>query len=681
MPQFEINPAYRPVADQPQALRELASGLTDGDRFQTLLGVTGSGKTATMAFTIEQVQRPALVIAHNKTLAAQLCNEFREFFPKNSVEYFVSYYDYYQPEAYVPSQDLYIEKDSSINEEIDRLRHSATAALFGRRDVIVVASVSCIYGLGSPEKYDAQMQLLKKGEMVDRDAILRKLVDIQYSRNDANLARGSFRVRGETLEVFPAYAETAYKAIFFGDEIEAIQHFDPLTGEVYGELEHVGIWPATHYATDRPTIERSVVEIRDELEARCAELEREGKLLESHRLRQRTQFDMEMLRELGFCNGIENYSRILDGRAPGSRPYCLLDFFPDDFVCFIDESHQTVPQIGGMYEGDRSRKQTLVDYGFRLPSAMDNRPQTFDEFLTRTQQMVFVSATPGDFERNHSTKIVEQIVRPTGIVDPPVEVRETKNQIDDLMNEVRKTTERGERALVTTLTKKMAEDLTDYLLEYGFRVRYLHSEIDTLERIQIIRELRLGEFDVLVGVNLLREGLDLPEVSLVAIIDADKEGFLRGETSLIQTIGRAARNVEGHVVMYADKKSAAMEKAISETDRRRAIQVAYNEEHGITPETIRKGVSDITDFLTQESGGKVPGKGSRRRRGRSDDEQRMSPEQITRTIVELEEEMLAAADDLRFEYAAKLRDEIKLLRRELDEIEATARMGREPAAQ
>jgi excinuclease ABC subunit B len=679
MPKFEINPAYRPVADQPKALKELSAGLDDGDRFQTLLGVTGSGKTATMAFTIEQVQRPALVIAHNKTLAAQLCNEFREFFPKNSVEYFVSYYDYYQPEAYVPSQDLYIEKDSSINEEIDRLRHSATAALFGRRDVVVVASVSCIYGLGSPEKYDAQMQILKKGEMVDRDAILRKLVDIQYSRNDANLSRGSFRVRGETLEVFPAYAETAYRAVFFGDEIEAVQHFDPLTGEVYGELEHVGIWPATHYATDRPTIERSVVEIRDELEARCAELEREGKLLESHRLRQRTQFDMEMLRELGFCNGIENYSRILDGRAPGSRPFCLLDFFPDDFVCFIDESHQTVPQIGGMYEGDRSRKQTLVDYGFRLPSAMDNRPQTFDEFLTRTKQMVFVSATPGEFERGHSTKIVEQIVRPTGIIDPPVEVRETKNQIDDLMGEVRKTTERGERTLVTTLTKKMAEDLTDYLLEYGFRVRYLHSEIDTLERIQIIRELRLGEFDVLVGVNLLREGLDLPEVSLVAIIDADKEGFLRGETSLIQTIGRAARNIEGHVVMYADKKSAAMEKAISETDRRRKIQVQYNLDHGITPESIRKGVSDITDFLTQA--GNVPKGGSRRRRGRSEDEQRMTPEQINRTMVELEEEMLAAADDLRFEYAAKLRDEIKVLKRELDEIEATARMGREPAAQ
>ncbi|HEY7633148.1 MAG TPA: excinuclease ABC subunit UvrB [Thermoleophilaceae bacterium] len=667
MPQFEINPAYTPVADQPKARDGLAEGLDAGERFQTLLGVTGSGKTATMAFTIEQVQRPALVIAHNKTLAAQLCNEFREFFPKNSVEYFVSYYDYYQPEAYVPQQDLYIEKDSSINEEIDRLRHSATAALFGRRDVIVVASVSCIYGLGSPEKYDAQVVMLKKGDMQDREAILRKLVDNHYTRNDTALGRGSFRVRGETLEVFPAYAETAYRAVFFGDEIEQLQHFDPLTGEVIADIEHVGVWPATHYATDRPTIERSVGEIRDELEARCKELEEQGKLLESHRLRQRTQFDMEMLRELGFCNGIENYSRILDGRPAGSRPFCLLDFFPDDFVCFIDESHQTVPQIGGMYEGDRSRKQTLVDYGFRLPSAMDNRPQTFDEFLTRTQQIVFVSATPGEFERGHSSRTVEQIVRPTGIVDPEVEVRETRNQIDDLMNEVRARTEDGERTLVTTLTKKMAEDLTDYLMEYGFKVRYLHSEIDTLERIQIIRELRLGEFDVLVGVNLLREGLDLPEVSLVAIIDADKEGFLRGETSLIQTIGRAARNIRGKVIMYADKESAAMRSAISETDRRREIQVAYNEEHGITPETIVKGISDISDFLAIES--KVP---SSRRSRRRKDEQQMTPEEISRTIVELEEEMLLAADELRFEYAAKLRDEIKELRRELERAEAGA---------
>jgi excinuclease ABC subunit B len=666
VPQFKVNPAYTPVADQKQALDKLAQGVDASDRFQTLLGVTGAGKTATMAFTIEQVQRPALVIAHNKTLAAQLCNEFREFFPNNAVEYFVSYYDYYQPEAYVPSSDLYIEKDSSINQEIERLRHAATASLFGRRDTIVVASVSCIFGLGSPEKYDRLMLMLKPGEMVDRDEVLRKLVDIQYTRNDTALGRGRFRVRGETLEVFPAYAETAYRAVFFGDEVETVQEFDPLTGELIKDLEYAAVWPATHYATDRVTIERAVREIRDELELRCKELEEQGKLLESHRLRQRTQFDMEMLRELGFCNGIENYSRILDGRAPGERPYCLIDFFPEDFVCFIDESHQTVPQIGGMYEGDRSRKQTLVDYGFRLPSALDNRPQTFDEFLARTPQIVFVSATPGDFERNHSSQIVEQIVRPTGVVDPEVDVRETKNQIDDLMGEIRKRVEVEERTLVTTLTKKMAEDLTDYLLEYGFKVRYLHSEVDTLERIQIIRELRLGEFDILVGVNLLREGLDLPEVSLVAILDADKEGFLRGETSLIQTIGRAARNIRGKVIMYADKETAAMRRAIQETDRRRAIQVAYNEEHGITPATIQKGISDISDFLTQES--KVPTK--RGRRGR--DTEGMTAEELRRTIVELEEEMLAAADDLRFEYAAKLRDEIKALRRELAEAETSA---------
>ena len=665
MPEFRVNPAYQPIADQAKARDELAEGIRAGDRMQTLLGVTGSGKTATMAFTIEAVQRPTLVIAHNKTLAAQLCNEFREFFPDNAVEYFVSYYDYYQPEAYVPSQDLYIEKDASINEEIERLRHSATAALQARRDVIVVASVSCLFGLGSPEAYDRMMLTLARGQEVDRDAVLRKLVDMQYQRNDKTLGRGTFRVKGETLEVFPAYAESAYRAVLFGDEVEELQHFDPLTGEVYDELEHVGIWPATHYATDRETIERAVREIGEELEARCAELEAEGKLLESHRLRQRTQYDMEMLRELGYCNGIENYSRILDGRKPGERPYCLIDFFPDDFICFIDESHQTVPQIGGMYEGDRSRKQTLVDYGFRLPSALDNRPQTFDEFLQITNQIVFVSATPGEFERNHSTRIVEQIVRPTGIVDPEVEVRPTRNQIDDLMNEIRKRAEAEERVLVTTLTKKMAEDLTDYLLEYGFRVRYLHSEIDTLERIQIIRDLRLGEFDVLVGVNLLREGLDLPEVSLVAIIDADKEGFLRGETSLIQTIGRAARNVHGKVIMYADRTSAAMERAISETNRRRAIQIAYNEEHGITPETIKKGISDITDFLALES--KVPAREGRRLKRK---QQAMTPEEIEKTIVELEEEMLLAADELRFEYAAKLRDEIKALRRELEQLQA-----------
>ncbi len=668
MPKFELNPIYTPIADQPAARDALAAGVERGDSFQTLLGVTGSGKTATMAFTIEQLQRPALVIAHNKTLAAQLCNEFRELFPSNAVEYFVSYYDYYQPEAYVPSSDLYIEKDSSINQEIERLRHAATAALLGRRDTIVVASVSCIFGLGSPEKYDAMMQLFRLGGTVDRDEVLRKLVDIRYSRNDQALSRGSFRVRGDTLEVFPAYAETAYRVDLFGDEIEALHEFDPLTGEQIAELQHAAVWPATHYATDQDTIERAVGEIRDELEAQCKLLEDQGKPLESHRLRQRTQFDMEMLRELGFCNGIENYSRILDGRQPGDRPYCLIDFFPDDFVCFIDESHQTVPQIGGMYEGDRSRKQTLVDYGFRLPSALDNRPQKFDEFLSIVPQMVFVSATPGDFERARSTQTVEQIVRPTGIVDPEVEVRETKNQIDDLMNEIRARADAGERTLVTTLTKKMSEDLTDYLMEYGVRVRYLHSEVDTLDRIQIIRELRLGEFDVLVGVNLLREGLDLPEVSLVAILDADKEGFLRSETSLIQTIGRAARNVKGRVIMYADRESAAMRTAIEETDRRRAIQVAYNERHGITPETIRKGISDIGDFLTGAES-KVPqGRG---RRKRADDEE-MSAEQIARTLIELEEEMLAAAEDLRFEYAAKLRDEIKDLRFRLDKLEAGA---------
>jgi excinuclease ABC subunit B len=668
VPPFKVNSAYTAVADQPKARDGLVAGLNGDDRFQTLLGVTGSGKTATMAFAIEQVQRPALVIAHNKTLAAQLCNEFREFFPENSVEYFVSYYDYYQPEAYVPAQDLYIEKDSSINDEIDRLRHAATSALFARRDVIVVASVSCIYGLGSPQQYRDHSLTLRRGDMADRDEVLRKLVDMQYNRNDQALARGTFRVRGESLEVFPSYAETAFRTVFFGDEIESVQHFDPLTGEVYAELEHIGIWPATHYATDRATIQRALEEIRDELETRCKELENEGKLLESHRLRQRTEFDMEMLRELGFCNGIENYSRILDGRPPGSRPFCLLDFFPDDFVVFIDESHQTVPQIGGMFEGDRSRKSTLVDYGFRLPSAMDNRPQTFDEFLANTGQLVFVSATPGEFELSHSSRVVEQIVRPTGIVDPEVEVRETRNQIDDLMNEIRVRTEDGERTLVTTLTKKMAEDLTDYLLEYGFRVRYLHSEIDTLERIQIIRDLRLGEFDVLVGVNLLREGLDLPEVSLVAIIDADKEGFLRGETSLVQTIGRAARNVKGKVLMYADKESTAMRNAIRETDRRRAIQVAYNEAHGITPENIVKGISDMSDFLSLDS--KVPGAGrSRHKRKR---EEGMTADEIHKTIVELEEEMLLAAEDLRFEYAAKLRDEIKSLRRELEQIRPAA---------
>ena len=668
MPKFELDSAFSPTADQPAAIESLARGVEEGARFQTLLGATGTGKTMTMAATIEAVQRPSLIIAHNKTLAAQLCNEFRTYFPSNSVEYFVSYYDYYQPEAYVPSKDLYIEKDSAINQEIDRLRHAATAGLFARRDVVIVASVSCIFGLGSPEVYDENLQTLNKGEMIDREKLLRKLVSIQYSRNDTALSRGTFRVRGETLEVFPAYAETAYRIVLFGDEVEHLQHFDPVTGElIEDDLEHVAIWPASHYNVREGMIEDAVAEIGRELNARCAELEQQGKLLESHRLRQRTQYDMEMLRELGFCSGIENYSRILDGRNAGDRPYCLLDYFPDDFVCFIDESHQTVPQIGGMYEGDRSRKQTLVDYGFRLPSALDNRPQTFAEFLSITPQMVFVSATPGEYERSHSPRIVEQIVRPTGIIDPEVEVRETRNQIDDLMNEIRVRVDRDERTLVTTLTKKMSEDLTDYLLEMGFKVRYLHSEIDTLERIQIIRELRLGEYDVLVGVNLLREGLDLPEVSLVAILDADKEGFLRGATSLIQTIGRAARNVDGRVLMYADKQTAAMRSAIEETDRRRVIQRAYNVEHGITPETIVKGISDIAEFLMSDS--KVPKSRRRRQRAASS----MPPAEIERAIVELEEEMLAAAEDLRFEYAAKLRDEIRDLKRELDQAIADGR--------
>src|ERR1700729_2316366 len=662
MPEFKLDPVFTPTADQPKAIESLSEGVREGERFQTLLGATGTGKTMTMAGVIQEVQKPVLVIAHNKTLAAQLCNEFRTFVPENAVEYFVSYYDYYQPEAYVPSRDLYIEKDSAINQEVDRLRHAATAAVFARRDVIIVASVSCIYGLGSPETYEMNMQILRRGEMIDRDQLLRKLVSIQYTRNDQVLSRGGFRVKGDTLEVFPAYAETAFRVTLFGDEIERLQQFDPLTGEMIADdLEHVAIWPATHYNVKEGTIEDGVAAIGRELNERCEQLEADGKQLESHRLRQRTQYDMEMLREMGFCSGIENYSRILDGRKPGERPYCLIDYFPEDFVCFINESPQTVPQIGGMYEGDRSRKSTLVDFGFRLPSAMDNRPQTFAEFLSITPQIVFVSATPGEYERTHSPRIVEQIVRPTGIVDPDVEVRETRNQIDDLMNEIRGRVDRNERTLVTTITKKMAEDLTDYLLEMGFKVRYLHSEIDTLERIQIIRELRLGEFDVLVGVNLLREGLDLPEGTLVAILDAAKEGFLRGETSLIQTIGRAARNVDGKVLMYADKETAAMETAISETDRRRTIQRAYNEEHGITPETIVKGISDIAEFLQSDS--KVPR--SRRRRRRK--EGSMPPAEIERAIVELEEEMLAAAEDLRFEYAAKLRDEIRDLKRELDE--------------
>ncbi|MDQ2984102.1 MAG: excinuclease ABC subunit UvrB [Actinomycetota bacterium] len=659
MAQFKTSDAYQPTGDQPKAIAELSAGLEAGERFQTLLGATGTGKTATMAWIVEQVGRPALLIAHNKTLAAQLCNELREFFPGNAVEYFVSYYDYYQPEAYVPQADLYIEKDSSRNDDIDRLRHAATSSLLSRRDVIIVASVSCIYGLGSPEEYEKRVVLLTVGEEQDRDLMLRKLIDIQYARNDSILGRGKFRVKGDVVEVQPAHMESAYRISFFGDEVEQITHFDPLTGEIYARLDHLALFPATQYVTSKPSIERASEAIQHELAEQVKWFESEGRMLEAHRIRQRTEYDLEMMKELGFCNGIENYSRHLDGRPAGSPPHTLLDYFPSDFVVFIDESHQTVPQLGGMYEGDRSRKETLVDHGFRLPSALDNRPLRFDEFLERVHQTVFVSATPGPYELRHSTRIAEQLIRPTGIVDPEVELRATKNQIDDLLNEIRRREQAGERVLVTTLTKKMAEDLTDYLLESGVKARYLHSEIDTLERIQIIRELRLGEYDVLVGVNLLREGLDLPEVSLVAVLDADKEGFLRGKTALIQTIGRAARNTNGKVLMYADKLTEAIKGALDETNRRREVQLAYNEEHGITPESIQKGVSDIAEFLSLESP-TVPGK---RRKGAK--VEGMTGPELEKLIVNLEEEMFAAAEELRFEYAAKLRDEIKELRREL----------------
>jgi excinuclease ABC subunit B len=665
VPLLKTSADYAPTGDQPRAIEQLSEGLLAGERYQTLLGATGTGKTATMAWIIEEVQKPALIVAHNKTLAAQLCNEFREFFPHNAVEYFVSYYDYYQPEAYVPQADLYIEKDSSQNDDIARLRLAATSALFTRRDVIVVASVSCIYGLGSPEEWRDRMTYLEVGSEHDRDLVLRKLIDSQYVRNDAVLGRGRFRVKGDVVEVQPANQETAYRISFFGDEVEQITHFDPLSGEIFSKLDNLAIWPATEYVTSKPTIERAVQEIRHELEQQVRHFEAEGRMLEAHRIRQRTEYDLEMMQELGFCNGIENYSRILEGRGPGTHPFTLLDYFEKDFVIFVDESHQTVPQIGGMHEGDRSRKQTLVDYGFRLPSALDNRPLRFDEFLEKVPQMVFVSATPGPFELRHSTKVAEQLIRPTYLVDPEVELRATKNQIDDLLNEIRRREEVGERVLVTTLTKKMSEDLTDYLLESGVKARYLHSEIDTLERIQIIRELRLGDYDVLVGVNLLREGLDLPEVSLVAILDADKEGFLRGKTALIQTIGRAARNLNGKVLMYADKMTEAIKGALEETERRRAIQLAYNEDQGITPVSIVKGISDIAEFLTLEQP-HVPGK---RRRGRKEVEG-MSGGEIEKLIVDLEQEMFVAAEELRFEYAAKLRDEIKELRRELNALAA-----------
>ncbi len=668
MSELHVESAYTLTGDQPEAVEQLAAGINRGDRYQTLLGVTGSGKTFTMANVIERVQKPTLIIAHNKTLAAQLCNEFREFLPNNAVEYFVSYYDYYQPEAYVPAQDLYIEKDSSVNDEIDRLRHAATTSLFLRRDVVIVASVSCIYGLGSPEEYLERMVLLQVGEVVDRDEVLRKLVDIQYSRNDLELTRGAFRVRGDSFEVWPAAHDTALRVQLWGDEIERLVSFDPVSGEVMERPGHAAIYPASHFVTNSPAVERALVEIKAELKERSAWLEEHGKVLEAHRLRQRTLYDMEMLREMGFCNGIENYSRILLGKEPGSAPNCLLDYFPDDFLCFIDESHMTVPQIRGMYEGDRSRKQTLVDYGFRLPSALDNRPLRIDEFLEKVPQIVFVSATPGRFELASSLNVAEQVIRPTGLLDPEVEVRPTHNQIDDLMNEIRRRVEVQQRVLVTTLTKRMSEDLTDYLIENGFKVRYLHSEIDTLERIEIVRALRLGEFDVLVGINLLREGLDLPEVTLVAILDADKEGFLRGQTALIQTIGRAARHVDGKVIMYADRMTAAMEVALGETNRRRAKQHAYNVEHGITPASIVKGVSDIATMVSDAAA--VPTKG--RRAARSVAKKLAMPSaDLEKLLASLEAEMFEAADQLKFEYAAKLRDEIRELSRELARREGT----------
>jgi excinuclease ABC subunit B len=657
---FEINSEYLPTGDQPRAIEGLTSGLMAGMCAQTLLGVTGSGKTYTMAKTIEEAGCPALVIAHNKTLAAQLANEFAEFFPNNAVEYFVSYYDYYQPEAYVPRTDTFIEKDAQINEDIDRLRHSTTSSLFTRRDVIVVASVSAIYGLGSPEEYRSKIVLLEEGGFYDLDDVLRDLVRIQYARNDYQLNRGTFRVRGDVLEVHPSYQDTVYRISFFGDEVEGMTEVDALTGEILREHKILTVYPATHFVTDEDKMAVAIKNIEAELEERYAELEREGKVLEAYRLRQRTMYDLEMMRELGYTSGIENYSRHLDGRPAGSTPYTLLDYFPDDYVTFVDESHITLPQVQGMYKGDRSRKTTLVEFGFRLPSALDNRPLKWEEFLLKTNQLIFVSATPGPYELEHSEQIVEQIIRPTGLVDPEVEVRPTKNQIDDLLNEVARRVERNERVLVTTLTIKMAEDLTDYLLEHGVKARYMHANIETLDRIEIIRGLRTGEFDVLVGINLLREGLDLPEVTLVAILDADKEGFLRGERALIQTIGRAARNVHGRVIMYADKETEAMRAAIGETNRRREIQIAYNERNNIVPATIKKGVSDI--LIAAEA------RGLYRTDKKAAREAPRDPEELHNLIADLQAEMLEAAEDLKFEYAAKLRDEIKDLERQLQEV-------------
>jgi excinuclease ABC subunit B len=671
VPPFKVVADWAPAGDQPKAIEALAAGVERGDRFQTLLGITGSGKSATIAWTIERVQRPTLVIEPNKSLAAQFANEMRELFPENRVEYFVSYYDYYQPEAYIPSSDTYIEKDSSINDEIDRLRHSATSALLARRDVIVVASVSCIYGMGSPEEYAHQILPLAVGEEHDQRAILSQLVDMQYERNDTNLVRGKFRVRGDTIEVHPAYEEQILRVELFGDEVERISRVDPVTGELLGDLGEVVIFPATHYVAGEERMRQAIEGIEAELAERLAWFEKRGKLLEAQRLRMRTSYDLEMLAEVGHCAGIENYSRHIDGRAPGEPPHTLLDFFPKDYLVVIDESHVTVPQLHGQYHGDHSRKETLIEHGFRLPSAADNRPLKFEEMMERVNQCIFMSATPSAYELSVSSQVVEQIVRPTGLVDPEVVVRPTKGQIDDLMAEVAKRTAAGGRVLVTTLTKKMAEDLTDYLLEQGLRVRYLHSNVETLERIEILRDLRLGEFDVLVGINLLREGIDLPEVTLVAILDADKEGFLRSETSLIQTIGRAARNVDGTVIMYADEVTDSMRHAISETERRRQLQQEYNAEHGINPQSVRRAVTDILVMLDRggdgRAGAPVPGADRRsRRRDRAQGELANMPRaDISRLISALEEEMRDAAADLRFEYAARLRDEIADLKKEL----------------
>jgi len=657
MDKFVLHSEFQPKGDQPQAIENLVNSLAQGNRHQTLLGITGSGKTFTMANVIKETNRPALIIAPNKTLAAQLCSEFQAFFPENAVEYFVSYYDYYQPEAYVPQTDTYIEKDSSVNDEIDKLRHSATAALFERRDVIIVASVSCIYGLGSPEDYKNLMLSLREGQEYGRDKILRKLVEIQYTRNDVDFHRGTFRVRGDVIEIFPAsFSGQAIRVELFCDEVERIMEIDTLTGEVLGRRKHACVFPASHYVTEEEKLKAAMASIEAELEERLKELQGQGKLLEAQRLEQRTRYDLEMMAEMGFCSGIENYSRHLDGRAPGVPPYTLMDYFPKDFLLFIDESHITVPQIGGMYAGDRSRKETLVEFGFRLPSALDNRPLTFAEFEARAGQTIYVSATPADYERKHSSIIVEQIIRPTGLVDPEVEVRPVKGQIDDLLNEIRVRESKDQRVLVTTLTKRMAEDLTDYFREMGVRVRYMHSDIDTLERMEIIRDLRLGEFDVLVGINLLREGLDLPEVALVAILDADKEGFLRSERSLIQTIGRASRNVEGKVIMYADTVTGSMASAISETERRRKKQIAFNKKHNITPETIRKAVRDVIEATTAAE---TPAPYEVKK-----DVRTMPKEEIKRLIKDLEQQMRTAAKQLEFEKAAQLRDMIIELRKE-----------------